>query len=183
MDKFFPSTDESILIIIDIQERLVNAMRVKDSVIGNCLHLIELAKMIAMPVLVTEQYPKGLGRTIEAIKKAVPDYQPIEKVSFSCCGEQGFVNKLRALKRKTIIMTGMETHVCVLQTCVHLLNEGFNVHIVKDAVCSRTKENWNTGVEYMRNAGAVISCTETVLFQLLKVAGTEEFKAISKRIK
>jgi len=183
MDKFFLLSDDSVLIIIDIQERLANAMQAKDSVIGNCLHLLELAKMIAMPVIVTEQYPKGLGRTIEAIQKAVPDYQPIEKVSFSCCGEQGFVNKLHALKRKTIIMTGMETHVCVLQTCIELLNEGFNVHLVKDAVCSRTKENWNTGVEFMRNAGAVISCTETVLFQLLKVAGTEEFKAISKRIK
>jgi len=183
MDKFFLLNDDSVLMIIDIQERLVNAMQVKDSVIGNCLHLIELAKMIAMPVVVTEQYPKGLGRTIEEIKKALPDYQPIEKVSFSCCGEQGFIDKLHALKRRTIIMTGMETHVCVLQTCIELLNQGFNVHLVKDAVCSRTKENWNTGVEFMRDAGAVISCTETVLFQLLKVAGTEEFKAISKRIK
>jgi nicotinamidase-related amidase len=139
--------------------------------------------MIALPVLVTEQYPKGLGRTIEEIKKAVPDYQPIEKVSFSCCGEQEFINKLRALNRKTIVMTGMETHVCVLQTCIELLKEGFNVHLVKDAVCSRTKENWNTGVSFMRDAGAVISCTETVLFQFLRVAGTEEFKTISKRIR
>jgi len=183
MDKFFPLSDDSVLVIIDIQERLANAMPVKDEVISNCLHLIELAKMIAMPVLVTEQYPKGLGRTIDEIKIAVPHYQPIEKVSFSCCGEQEFINKLRALNRKTIVMTGMETHVCVLQTCIELLNEGFNVHLVKDAVCSRTKENWDTGVEFMRDAGAVISCTETVLFQFLRVAGTEEFKAISKRIK
>jgi nicotinamidase-related amidase len=183
MDKFFPLSDDSILIIIDIQERLAGAMQVKDAVISNCLHLIELAKMISIPVLVTEQYPKGLGRTVEEIKKAVPDYQPIEKVSFSCCGEQEFINKLRALNRKTIVMTGMETHVCVLQTCIELLKEGFNVHLVKDAVCSRTKENWNTGVEFMRDAGAVISCTETVLFQFLRVAGTEEFKTISKRIR
>jgi nicotinamidase-related amidase len=183
MDKFFPLSDDSVLIIIDIQERLAGAMQVKDAVISNCLHLIELAKMISIPVLVTEQYPKGLGRTVEEIKKAVPDYQPIEKVSFSCCGEQEFIKKLRALNRKTIVMTGMETHVCVLQTCIELLNEGFNVHLVKDAVCSRTKENWDTGVEFMRDAGAVISCTETVLFQFLRVAGTEEFKAISKRIK
>jgi nicotinamidase-related amidase len=183
MDKFFPLSDDSVLIIIDIQERLAGAMQLKDAVISNCLHLIELAKMIAIPVLVTEQYPKGLGRTVEEIKKAVPDYQPIEKVSFSCCGEQEFINKLRALNRKTIVMTGMETHVCVLQTCIELLKEGFNVHLVKDAVCSRTKENWNTGVEFMRDAGAVISCTETVLFQFLRVAGTEEFKTISKRIR
>ena len=80
-------------------------------------------------------------------------------------------------------MTGMETHVCILQTCIGLLRDGYNVHLVKDAVCSRSKENWKTGVEFMRDAGAVITGTETVLFQLLKIAGTQEFKAISKRIK
>jgi nicotinamidase-related amidase len=183
MDKFFLKSEDSVLIIIDIQERLANAMKVKDSVISNNLHLIELAKMIAIPVLLTEQYPKGLGRTVEEIKSAIPQYQPIEKVSFSCCGEQLFIDKLLTLNRKTIIMTGMETHVCVLQTCIDLLKEGFNIHLVRDAVCSRTKENWDTGIEFMHAAGAVISCTETVLFQLLRVAGTEEFKAISKRIR
>jgi nicotinamidase-related amidase len=85
--------------------------------------------------------------------------------------------------RKTIVLTGMETHVCVLQTCLDLLQQGFHVHLVKNAVCSRSKENWETGIEFMRDAGAVITCTETVLFQLLKVAGTDEFRAIAKRIK
>ena len=93
------------------------------------------------------------------------------------------MNTLKALNRKTVLLTGMETHVCILQTCVDLLEEGFNVHLVRDAACSRTKENWKTGTEFMRDAGAIVTCTETVLFQLLKVAGTEEFKAISKRIK
>jgi nicotinamidase-related amidase len=158
-------------------------MQEKDAVISNCRHLIELAKMYAIPIVLTEQYPKGLGRTVEEIKKVLPFYEPIEKVSFSCCGEQVFIDRLRAAGRKTIILTGMETHVCVLQTCIELLKDGFNVHLVKDAVCSRSKDNWDTGTEFMRDAGAVITCTETVLFQLLGVAGTEEFKAISKRIR
>ncbi|HTZ17330.1 MAG TPA: hydrolase [Dissulfurispiraceae bacterium] len=183
MDKFLLSKDNCILVIVDIQERLANAMNVKDSVINNCLHLIELAKMYAIPILLTEQYPKGLGRTVEEIQKAVPDYNPVEKTSFSCCGECGFVDKLRESGRKTVVLTGMETHVCVLQTCIELMKDGLNVHLVKDAVCSRTKENWKTGTEFMRDAGAVITCTETVLFQLLGAAGSEEFRAISKRIR
>lgn len=183
MNKFFPSKDDSVLVIVDIQERLVNAMPVKDAVISNCLHLIELSKMYNMPVLVTEQYPKGLGHTVEEIRNALSVYQPLEKLSFSCCGDRNFIGELNKMNRKNIILAGMEAHVCVLQTCLDLLQEGFNVHLVKDAVCSRSKENWKTGVEFMRDAGAIVTCAETVLFQLLKMAGTEEFKAISKRIK
>ena len=183
MDKFFLSKDDSVLIIVDIQERLANAMQVKDQVINNCLHLIELAKLYKIPVILTEQYPKGLGPTVDAIRNALPAYQSIEKSSFSCCGEPNFSGAIRDLMRKTVVLTGMETHVCVLQTCLDLLQQGFHVHLVKDAVCSRSKENWETGIEFMRDAGAVITCTETVLFQLLKVAGTDEFRAISKRIK
>ena len=183
MINFSPDKNESVLLIVDIQDRLAVTMKMRDAVINNCLHMIELAKMQNIPILVTEQYPKGLGQTVSEIREALPLYQPVEKLAFSCCGESAFKNALRALKRKTVLLTGMETHVCVLQTCVDLLDEGFNVHLVRDAVCSRTKENWETGTEFMRDAGAIVTCTETVLFQLLKVAGTEEFKAISKRIK
>jgi nicotinamidase-related amidase len=137
MDKFFLSKDDSVLIIVDVQERLVNAMQVKDQVISNCLHLIELAKLYKIPVILTEQYPKGLGPTIDAIRNALPAYQSIEKSSFSCCGEPNFSGTIRDLMRKTIVLTGMETHVCVLQTCLDLLQQGFHVHLVKNAVCSR----------------------------------------------
>lgn len=183
MINYFPDKNESILLIVDIQERLTATMGMKDEVVNNCLHLIDLAKMQKIPVLLTEQYPKGLGQTVSEIRDALSVYQPVEKLTFSCCGEPAFMNKLKALNRKTILLAGMETHVCILQTCVDLLEEGFNVHLIKDAVCSRTKENWTTGTELMRDAGAIVTCTETVLFQLLKVAGTEEFRAISKRIR
>lgn len=104
-------------------------------------------------------------------------------MTFSCCEEQLFLDEIKKLNKKTIMIAWMETHVCVLQTCISLLKKGYNVHVVKDAVSSRAKENWKAGIEFMWGAGAVITCTEIVLFQILKIAGTEEFKAISRRIK
>lgn len=183
MDRFLLDKDNTALVIIDIQDRLAVVMKVRDEVIKNCLHLIELSKMLNIPIVLTEQYPKGLGSTVSEIKEQLPAYQPVEKLTFNCCEEPNFLSEIKKLNKKTIILTGMETHICVLQTCIGLLKERYNVHLVRDAVCSRTKENWKTGIEFMRDSGAVVTCTETVLFQLLKVAGTEEFKAISKRIK
>jgi len=185
MDKFVLDKENTALLIIDIQERLAAAMeyKVREVVIKNCQHLIEISKMLNIPVALTEQYPKGLGQTVDEIKDSLSEYKPIEKLAFNCCYESNFMDEIKKLNKKTFVITGMETHICVLQTCIGLLKEGFNVHLVKDAVCSRTKENWKTGIEFMRDASAVITCTETVLFQLLKIAGTEEFKAISKRIK
>jgi nicotinamidase-related amidase len=182
-DRFFLNKEDAVLLVIDIQERLAVVMKDKDRVVKNTQHLIELAKMTKMPVVVTEQYPKGLGRTVPELGSVLPENAPIEKISFDCCGQSGFVEELKAHGKKTVIVTGMETHICVLQTALGLLRAGVNVHVVQDAVCSRTEENWRTGIEFMRDAGAVVTCTETVLFQLLKVAGTEEFKKISQRIR
>jgi nicotinamidase-related amidase len=183
LDKFFIDKEDTVLLIVDIQEKLAAVMTEKDKVVRNNLHLIELAKMINMPVMVTEQYPKGLGPTVAEIRNALPFYRPVEKMTFDCCGQPPFLEELKEHNKRNVVLTGMETHICVLQTCIGLLKGGINVHIVQDAVCSRTRENWKTGVEFMREAGAVVTSTETTLFQLLKVAGTEEFKIISKRIK
>jgi nicotinamidase-related amidase len=183
VDDFILKKEDAVLLIIDIQERLVPAMKEKDTVIKNCQHLIELAKMYAIPVVVTEQYPKGLGRTVPELQSALAEYKPIEKTSFGCCGEPVFMTEIKKTDRKKVIVTGMETHVCVLQTVTGLLKDGFVPHLVKDAVCSRSEDNKETGIAFMRDAGAVVTCTETVLFQLLKAAGTDEFKKISQRIK
>jgi len=183
MKKFAIDKDDTTLLVVDIQDRLAAAMKMKASVITNTIHLIELAKMLDVPIIVTEQYPKGLGPTVSEIIDALPAYHPIEKLSFSCCGEPNFMELLKSRNHKTVILTGMETHICVLQTCIDLLGEGFFVHLAMDAVCSRTKASWRVGVEFMRDAGAIITSTETLLFQALKVAGTEVFKTISKRIK
>lgn len=183
LEKFMLHREDSALLIIDIQERLAAAMSEREKVVENNLHLIELAKMLDIPIILTEQYPKGLGPTVPEIKDAMSTYSPIEKLTFNCCGEPDFLKKFEPLKRTKIIVTGMETHICVLQTCLGLLKADRAVHVVSDAICSRTKENWQVGLGIMQNAGAVVTGTETVLFQLLGVAGTEEFKAVSKRIK
>ena len=183
LDKFFIDMEDTVLLIVDIQEKLAAVMAEKDKVVKNNLHLIELAKMINMPVMVTEQYTKGLGPTVAEIRNALPIYRPVEKMTFDCCGQPSFLEELKEHSKRNVVLTGMEAHICVLQTCIGLLKGGINVHIVQDAVCSRTGENWKTGVEFMREAGAVVTSTETTLFQLLKVAGTEEFKKISQRIK
>jgi nicotinamidase-related amidase len=183
LDKFFIDKEDTVLLVVDIQSKLAAVMKEKDKVVKNNQHLIELAKMIGMPVMVTEQYPKGIGTTVPEIREVLPFYRPVEKMTFDCCGRPAFLEELKEHNKSNVILTGMETHICVLQTCIGLLKGGINVHVVQDASCSRTKENWKTGIEFMREAGAVVTCTETVLFQLLKVAGTEEFKKISQRIK
>jgi nicotinamidase-related amidase len=183
LENFLLNKEEALVLIIDIQERLAPAMKEKDKVVKNCQHLIELAKMYNIPVVMTEQYPKGLGKTIPEIQSFLPDLKPIEKSSFSCCGQSAFLAEIKKTGRKKVIVTGMETHVCVLQTVIDLMKDGLVPHVVQDGVCSRSDENWKTGIEFMRGAGAVITCTETVLFQLLKGSGTEEFKKISQRIK
>ncbi len=183
VDNFFLDKNDTMLLIIDIQERLAVVMKEKDKVVKNTQHMIELARMINLPLVVTEQYPKGLGRTVPELQSSIPGYKPIEKTTFDCCGEPSFLSEINKFGKKKIIVTGMETHVCVLQTTTSLLQAGFVTHVVQDAICSRTKENWKTGLAFMHDAGAIVTCTETVLFQLLRVAGTEEFKKISQRIR
>jgi nicotinamidase-related amidase len=183
MDRFFLKAEEAGLLIIDIQDKLAASMKHKDQVVTNTLHLIETAKLLQMPILLTEQYPKGLGPTLPEIKDALPAYEPFEKLSFDCCQENGFGEKVNAMGRKKWLITGMEAHICVLQTGLGMMQAGHTVQIVQDAVCSRSKSNFRTGVSFMDRAGAVLTCTEIVLFQLLQKAGSEVFKIISKRIK
>lgn len=182
-ERFALVSDNAALVIVDIQERLAAVMKKRQKVIDNCLHLIEAARLLEIPVLLTEQYPKGLGPTVGEIRNALPESPPIEKLDFSCCGEPAFMQAIRDTGRKKIILAGMETHVCVLQTCQGLLEAGYDVHFVRDAVCSRHKNNYVSGIQLARDSGAVVTSTEIVLFQLLKKAGTETFRLISKRIK
>jgi nicotinamidase-related amidase len=183
MDKFVLDRHNALLVIVDIQDRLADVMSKRQKVTNNCLHLIEAAKLLNVPILVTEQYSKGLGPTIHDIKNALPLYEPVEKITFDCCREPSFMERAASQGKNQIILTGMETHICVLQTCLGLLKDSYTVHLVKDATCSRRKDSYLTALDFMENAGAVITCTETVLFQLLERAGTNEFKVISKRIK
>jgi len=183
-DKFFLESSNSVLVVIDVQEKLCKAMdeKVLERLVRNSGILMEAAAELAIPVVATEQYVKGLGETLPELKARLAD-PALEKMTFSCCGDSAFVEKIRDLGRKQVIVVGMETHVCVLQTVIELLDAGFIVHLVRDAVMSRRKDNWFTGIEMSRAAGAVISSTEAVLFQLLKVAGTDAFKKLSKLVR
>src|SRR5512140_3185991 len=144
MDKFQLDRNAVVLVFVDIQERLAAVMSHRQRVVDNCLHLIEVSKLLNIPVILNEQYPKGLGPTVNEIREALQPYEPLEKLTFSCCKGPSFMERLAATGRKKVILAGMETHVCVLQTCIGLLEAGYSVHVVNDAICSRTKENFVT---------------------------------------
>ncbi len=182
MNQFALTKEEAVLMVIDIQERLVPVMEKKEQVIGNTNILISISNELNIPILVTEQYPKGLGRTVEALKNNMGDSPIYEKTSFTACTE-ALVSDLEKLGRKKIIITGMETHVCVFQTVRDLIKRGYHVFVVQDGVCSRTEENYKNGLDLMDRMGAMVTNTETVFFDLMKAAGTPEFKKLSKLIK
>lgn len=184
LEKFFLDKEQAVLVVIDVQERLCAAMdqSVLDKLTANTIILQEAAQELGIPMLATEQYVKGLGPTISCLAEKLPTTAS-EKMTFSCCGDDIFMERLKGLGRRQVIITGMETHVCVLQTILQLLEAGFTVHVVKDAVMSRKKENWQMALEYARQAGAVITSTEAAVFQLLRIAGTDAFKKLSKLLR
>lgn len=177
------------LLIIDVQERLSAAMPadVAAKAVRNIGVLIEMARRFSMPVVVSQQYPKGLGPTVAAIESILgelPALHRFDKIEFGCAAAPAFVEVREALGNdRQWIVTGMETHVCVYQTVRQLVAAGDRVHVMRDAVVSRTKENWKVGLGLMAHAGAVISSTETVLFDVLERAGSDHFKELSKLIK
>ena len=177
--------EETIFIIIDVQDALMKSMNqeIGKNVIRNTRILLAFAKEMDIPILITEQYPKGLGKTVPEITMELGSILPIEKVSFSCCGVEAFNDQLNQLGKKQVILTGIETHVCVLQTADDLIQKGYEVHVVADAICSRRKLDWEIGLRWMEKRGAMISTTEIIAFQLLKEAGTEEFRRLSKLLK
>ena len=185
LNKYILKSEEMVLVIIDIQEKLLKAMQedVAEEVVKNNLILIELSKLYKIPILLTEQYPKGLGVTIKDIQEALPEYKPIEKITFNSSLEPEFFKKLQEVNRQKIILTGMETHICIYQTALDLINRGYTVFVPKDAVCSRKKKNWKTALELLKAIGAIVTDTETLVFQILERAGTEEFKHMVKYFK
>ena len=176
--------DETVLSVVDIQEKLMAVMEEREKVIASASQLILAARKLGVPVIITEQYRKGLGPSVPEVVKALGDsYQPIEKVSFGCMGEPAYVERLNEIGRKQILLCGVETHVCVLQTCMMLLANGYSVHVAADAVCSRNAEHKAIALAQMRQAGAVVTCVEAAIFQLLGKAGTPEFKEILRILK
>jgi nicotinamidase-related amidase len=171
------------LVVVDVQERLLPAIFEQQRVVQNTVRLIQGAGILQVPVFATEQYRKGLGPTAPEVAAAIPGFAPMEKLAFSACGAAGFIPALKTQKVSEAILCGIEAHVCVSQTCLDLLDEGFRVFVVADAVSSRTPENYRIGLGRMRAAGALIVSTEMVLFELLGQAGTEEFKQVLALVK
>lgn len=182
MKNFRLKREDSLVLVVDIQERLVPAMKDKKDIIEKARILLEAAKNMNIDIIASEQYPRGLGSTIEEVKEYIEDENIFSKIEFSACIDP-VKSYLEKSAKKNIILLGMETHVCVYQTTRDLLEEGYNVFIVKDAVGSRTEDNMKNGLDLLKEMGAVITNTETVLFDLLKEAGTDEFKMVSKLIK
>ena len=177
--------DDCILVIVDVQERLMSSMKeeTKNLISKNISILIQVAQKLEIPIIITEQYPKGLGKTLDEISSITPNIIPFEKISFSCMGSEEFVHSIRSLKRTKILLTGVETHVCCYQSTLDLLASGFIVHLISDATCSRKKHNWKTALSSLKDVGTYISSTEQVTFDLARVAGTDMFKLISSLVK
>lgn len=182
MLKYELNKEEALFLIIDIQEKLANIMDNKDQVVDNTNILIKAGKLMDIPVIFTEQYPKGLGSTLEELTVNLVNPEVYEKTSFNAyLGD--IKNVLDEKKRKKIVIPGMETHICVMQTARELIAAGYEVFIPRDAVCSRTQENFINALDQMKAMGATITNTEAIIFDLLKVSGTPEFKILSKMIK
>ena len=173
----------AVLVVIDIQGKLATLMHKQERLYKNVIRMIQGAKALGIPIFWTEQIPDKLGETAPEIKKELEGVDLLIKNTFSCCGGPGFSDKLRDLGREQILVTGIETHVCVYQTCLDLINEGYEVHLVKDAVSSRIKENYRLGVEKIKDAGAKLTSVEMSLFEILKVAEGDEFKQVIKIVK
>jgi nicotinamidase-related amidase len=173
------------LLVIDIQEKLLPPIHENQRLVKNSQLLIRLAKVLKLPVLVTTQYEKGLGKTVGEIASLLPEQTVYDKQEFSCFGNEGFRAAAKALQsqRKTLLLCGMETHICVLQTALGALAQDYTVHVAADAVGSRSELNWNIGLDRMRAAGAVISSTETILYELLGGSGGPAFKEMLPYLK
>lgn len=173
------SVKDSLVLMIDVQERLVASLD-KNIIVAKAQKIIDGAGLLDVPVLVTEQYRKGLGNTVIPLSS---DIQVVEKTSFNALLEDGMLDKIKAYGKKQIVIFGIETHICVYQTACALMEEGFEVYVVKDACASRNKYEFKLGIEAMQAQGAKISCVEMILFGWLEGAKNPKFKEVQALIK
>jgi len=175
--------DNAVLLVIDVQGKLATLMHENQKLFTNINRMIKGARVLNIPIIWTEQTPDKLGETVIEIKNELEGIELLTKKTFSCSGGPGFKEKLNKLNRKQIIITGIETHVCVYQTCMDLLRSHFEVHLVTDAVSSRIESNYILGIQRIKEAGAILTSVEMSLFEMLKVAEGEQFKEIIQIVK
>jgi len=177
--------ETAALLVLDLQAKLVPAIFEAERVIRNTQLLLHLAQVLDIPTVLTSHYTKGLGTIIPQIAQFAPGVVPIEKTSFGCFGEPDFLRqlKLRTPDARSLLIAGVESHICVMQTALGAMEAGYLVHVAADATSSRTKENWEIGLNRMERAGAVISSTEMMIYELLAKSATPEFKAMLPLLK
>ncbi|HVP54814.1 MAG TPA: hydrolase [Candidatus Eisenbacteria bacterium] len=177
--------DQCALLVVDIQQKLLPPIFNKDELIKNSQLLIRLANILNLPTLVTTQYSRGLGGTVPEIASLLANTPPIDKLQFGCFDCNDFRSALKSLpgNRNTVLLCGMEAHICVMQTALGALNEGYLVHVASDAIGSRVRWNWDIGIDRMRAAGAVISTTEMMIYELLHNSGSQAFKEMLPYLK
>ena len=175
--------DRTAALVIDMQERLYPFIFDNENLTRNVSKLIEGLKIIGIPIFVTEQYVKGLGPTIGPVATILGDHPRIEKMSFSCCDESRVMEGIAVSGKENILIAGIESHVCVLQTVVDFISNGYHPIVVEDCVSSRKENDKRMAIERMRQEGAIITTVESILFELLRYSGTEQFKGISKLVK
>ena len=175
--------EKTCLVVVDVQGKLAALMQDKERLFGNIEILVKSANILGIPILWCQQYPQALGETIEQIAVHLKDISPCDKKSFSCCGNDQFAEKLHAVNRKQVLVCGIETHVCVYQTTMDLLDLDYDVQVVGDAVSSRTQENKDAALSRIKWEGAAITTTEMALFELLETADHEKFREIAKLVK
>lgn len=177
--------EQCALIVVDMQKKLLPPIWEKERLVRNVQLLIRLAGILKIPSIVTTQYAKGLGETVPDIADLLPNTPPIDKLMFSCFGSDAFCSTLKRLpgQRTTVLLCGMETHICVMQTALGALREGYLVHVAADAVSSRTEPNWRIGLDRMRAGGAILSSAEMMLYELLRSSGAPAFKELLPYLK
>ncbi len=175
--------DKTGLLVIDIQERILNVMMNHESLVGNANKLINGFKILNLPIYYTEQYPKGLGPTTNLILSNLQPLEAVQKLTFSCSGAEGLFQKMEDDKLEQVVVCGIESHVCVMQTVLDLLANDFQVNVPIDAISSRKEADYNAALMRFQSEGAIITSTESVLFELLEECRSEEFKQISKLVK
>ena len=180
--RYFAERENSVLVIIDVQERLYPKVLEKENLLKNLVKLVRVARLLEIPIIVTEQ--QKLGETVNQLKKSLGKlYSPIKKLSFSCMNVNEFRDKIMESGRDTFILTGIESHICVQQTALHLLDAGHSVHVVKDAVSSRKNIDLETSIEKMKISDVIVTTTETVMYEWMKTAEDEKFKEFLEKVK
>ena len=177
------NADDSVLLVIDPQEKLVKMIHNREEVVATIASLLKLASIFDIPVVLTEHYPQGLGYTVDEVKDVLPSYQPVLKRIFSCFGVPEFSQALEATGRKRLLVVGIETHICVCQTVLDALHRGYAVHVVADGVGTRKPLDHETALARMRGEGATVTTSEALIYEVTYRADGDEFKKVLDLVK